>query len=71
MFFEILTIFRNSNWPNSDLLFILLFLVSNEVMLSKANDTSFLKSTLAYVRLFMCIYDVECTFLNTRFWIAF
>ena len=53
-------------------------------MLSKANDSRFLKSTLVYVRVFMCIYVYmygssvlnvwlvsEYTFLTTRFWIAF
>ena len=53
-------------------------------MLSKANDSRFLKSTLVYVRVFMCIYVYmyessvlnvwlfsEYTSLNTRFWIAF
>ena len=49
-------------------------------MLSKANDSNFLKSTLVYVRVFMCIYLYmygrsvlnvllvsEYTFLNPRF----
>ena len=53
-------------------------------MFSKANDAIFLKSTLVYVCVFMCIYVYiygrsawnvwlvsEYTFLNTRFRIAF
>ena len=38
-------------------------------MLSKANETRFLKSTLVYVRVFVCIYvyvtGFEYTFLNS------
>ena len=53
-------------------------------MLSKAHGTSFSKSSLVYVCVFMSIYVYiygrsvlnvwlvpECTILNTRFWIAF
>ena len=62
----------------------MLFCFFLSVMLSKDNDIKFLKSALAYIRVFMCIYVYvygssvsnewlvsEYTFLNARFWIAF